>query len=71
MNQYIHHVPGRVRIKSPMFKNNLEMLDLVRNHFESGGKIEYITANPLTGSVVINYDPKVIAPDAILQILKD
>jgi hypothetical protein len=54
-----------------MFKNNSAMLDEVRNCFEGAKGIEFITTNPLTGSVVINYDAQVMHPDQIIQILKD
>lgn len=69
MNQYIHHMPGRVRIKNPMFQNNTAVLDQVRKSFESLAGIEYITTNPLTGSLVINYDEAVIDQERVKKVL--
>lgn len=69
MNQYIHHMPGRVRIKNPMFQNNTAVLDQVRKSFESLSGIEYITTNPFSGSIVIHYDKAVIDQEQIQQPL--
>jgi hypothetical protein len=55
-----HHVPGRIRIKAPILKElSLSvLLELAAIPFEAG--ILDIQPNPVTGSLVINYDPQQI-----------
>jgi hypothetical protein len=69
MNHYIHHIPGKVRIKNSMFQNNPDELDELRKSFEGIAGIDFITTNPLTGSIVIHYDVSVIDQERFKQIL--
>lgn len=71
MRYYCHHVPGRIRVKLP---------DLKREPAEAGrvekimGGLKGVTAvkvTPLTGSVVVHYDPDRTAHDRILATLQD
>lgn len=71
MAHYIHHVPGRLRVRNPIFKNNSPVLDELRHCFKDAAGVGEITANPLTGSVVVNYDPETLAPEKVLQIFED
>jgi hypothetical protein len=71
MNHYIHHIPGTLRIKNPIFKNNVAILDKFSNCFLGSAGIEYVTTNPLTGSVIVNYNTAVIHPDRLVEILKN
>lgn len=69
MSHYFHVVPGRLRIKSPFIKgkNNVEevegLLAMIRgiNSFE---------INTVTGSILINYNPKAITPEKIISVFK-
>jgi len=64
----VHHVPGRIRIEVPSMKGlclkRLEGLSAIV--FPSG--IEGVRPNPLTGSILIKYDPAQIN---IVAYLKD
>ena len=71
MSHYIHHIPGRLRIKNPVFKNNPAAGDEIRDCFSSAAGVHHIKVNALTGSVVVNYDPNQIDPDNLLQIFRD
>ena len=51
-----HQVPGRVRMKIPSAKGNPELLQQISETFAVIPGIEHVTANPLTGSVVLHYD---------------
>jgi len=62
MIQYriVHHVPGRIRIEVPSIKG-LHLKKLARLSaipFPSG--IEGVRPNPVTGSLLIKYDPEQI-----------
>ena len=57
-----HHIPGRIRIKMALAaKNALADLDLDDITTDLPG-IRHHRLNAKNGSVVIEYDPKVIAP---------
>ncbi|HXX58010.1 MAG TPA: hypothetical protein VEI96_08435 [Thermodesulfovibrionales bacterium] len=62
MIQYriVHHIPGRIRIEIPSIKGvSLKKLkDLAAIPVPSG--IEGMRPNPLTGSLLIEYNPKEI-----------
>jgi hypothetical protein len=53
-----HHVPGRIRIRIPVLKKlSLSMLQRsAAIPFEAG--ILHVQVNPVTGSLVIHYDPQ-------------
>ena len=56
----VHHVPGRIRIEVPSIKG-LHLKKLARLSaipFPSG--IEGVRPNPVTGSLLIKYDPEQI-----------
>jgi hypothetical protein len=71
MNHYIHHVPGRLRIKNPLFKNDVHKLSEAQKCFDNIHGIHKVKGNALTGSIVVLYDPERIKPDYLMQIFKD
>ncbi len=71
MAHYIHHVPGRLRVRNSLFKDNSPLLEEIRNCFTGAAGISGITANPLTGSVTVNYDPELLSPEKMVQIFED
>ncbi len=71
MKHYIHHVPGRVRMKNPDFKGNTTLLQEVVSCFQGQEGIEGIETNPLTGSVVIFYDQKIMPVLHMANLLQE
>jgi copper chaperone CopZ len=68
MSYYIHKVPGRLRVTVPLAKQSLarEVCGLL-------GPVNGINStdfNTITGSMVINYDSRVIGPEEILYKLQ-
>lgn len=69
MSHYFHVVPGRLRIKSPFIKGKTSveevegLLAMIRgiNSFE---------INTVTGSILINYNPKAVASEKIISVFK-
>jgi len=57
-----HHVPGRIRVEVPALRSlsrrELEQLGLLLMPSPSG--IRDVSVNPLTGSIVIQYEPQMI-----------
>jgi hypothetical protein len=70
MAQYIHHVPGRLRIKSSRLKHNSEESAAVRELMSPIRGIADIQVNSVTGSVLIGYDKEAIKADVIIELLK-
>ena len=69
MKHYIHHVPGRVRMKNPEFKGNTILLQEVTSCFQGQEGIEGIETNSLTGSVVIVYDQQIMPVQHMANLL--
>ena len=57
MNQYVHHVPGRLRIRVPSVKGNIAEANSLEKRIRAQHGIKSVQTNPLTGSVLIHYDP--------------
>jgi len=69
MSYYIHNVPGRLRIKTPLIKKNQSIAEDVQNLLRPIIGISSTSFNLITGSIVINYDPKVITSKEIVSTL--
>ena len=71
MSYYFHGVPGRVRIKSPFVKGmNNDDLTGLKGFLHSISGIKSFDINTVTGSIVINYQPKVLAEKEIVTRLR-
>ena len=71
MSYYYHNVPGRLRVKIPTLKGRPARIKGVEDLLLNLDGAEIIKTNPLTGSVVINYDPDLLDAQQIIQILID
>lgn len=71
MNYYIHNVPGRLRIKIPLIRRSPAKCVAIQELLMHLDGVERIQITELTGSVVINYEPQVIEPQDMINILKD
>ena len=69
MRHYFHVVPGRLRIKSPLIKgkNNVEEIEEL---LETIHGINSFEINTVTGSILINYNPKAVTSEKITSIVK-
>lgn len=70
MNHYIHNVPGRLRVKSPIIKKNKNAEYKLKNVLGTMDGITTVDINLTTGSILINYNPKTISRSDILNILQ-
>ncbi|MGO9377163.1 MAG: HMA2 domain-containing protein [Dissulfurispiraceae bacterium] len=70
MSFYIHNTPGRLRIKSPIIRRNENASYEVRKILGATNGIATVDANLTTGSLLINYNPKVIKHDDIIDLLQ-
>ena len=66
-----HHVPGRIRIKfSPMIMTKPAALSAMREHKDLPSAIISARVNMAARSVVIEYDPELISPEIIEELIQ-
>jgi len=70
MTYYLHSIPGRLRVKIPSVKGQPDKARAIRSLLEDVEGVESISANTVTGSVVVKYEPVLVHSDQILSILK-
>lgn len=70
MALYLHHVPGRLRVRSPVLKRNEGKADDVRRLLEAAEGVISVKVNAITGSITIHYDPATVTKAGILAILR-
>lgn len=56
MTCYIHHVPGRLRVKSPAFKSREGLEEVAKALIDAVDGVTGAETNSRTGSVTIYYD---------------
>ncbi|MCX8033760.1 MAG: hypothetical protein N3A00_00400 [Thermodesulfovibrio sp.] len=69
MRFYIHDIPGRLRIKSPLLKNNQKAEWELRKALSTLEGIGVVETNLITGSILINYNFKRINKNDIIRLL--
>jgi hypothetical protein len=70
MSYYMHNVPGRLRVKTPLIKGNEQTARHVEAFLRQVQGIIAIATNPLTGSITINYNEKKITSEYLVTILQ-
>lgn len=70
MHCYVHNVPGRLRLKSPLFKNKTTHYDVQKALVNMGHGIGTADFNTTTGSLLIHYNPAEIRHQDILGTLE-
>jgi copper chaperone CopZ len=71
MSYYIHDVPGRLRVKSPIIKRNQYAANEVERLLETVDGVDMININLLTGSLLVNYNPKITKYHDIVNLLQN
>ena len=71
MSHYIHHVPGRLRVKTPILKRNEAEAARLRDLLAEFKGVLAHEVKTLTGSATIYYDTARIEPHTILAIFKE
>lgn len=56
MSNYVHHIPGRVRIRVNDIKRNEARAMSLKRMIENAEGVRSVEVNSLTGSVLIRYD---------------
>lgn len=66
---YVHHVPGRLRIRASSLKRNPGEIERVRGCMARLPGVIQVRAADVTGSITISYDPAVTGRQALLAAL--
>jgi len=69
MSCYLHHVPGRIRIKCATLKGPARRIYGIEGRLASHPGVSTVTGNALTGSIVVHYDQKITRAGKIIDIL--
>jgi hypothetical protein len=67
---YVHHVPGRLRLKAAEFRQNPSLLEAARRELIALRGVSSVSTNPLIGSILVEYDPLVSAPAALSEAMQ-
>ena len=57
----VHHVPGRMRLRSTALKGDLFAIADLRSRFAEITGVTSVTANSCTGSLLLKYAPAIVA----------
>ena len=71
MNPYVHHTPGRLRIKSPLLKRNPQEAAHAIGLVKSQEGVVSCTVNTVTGSMLILYEQARLQSETLLLALVD
>ncbi len=67
---YVHTLDGRLRIKSAAVKGAPEKAREIESKLKNCAGVTQVTANPVTGSVLVHYDSQGITQHDLLQTLE-
>jgi hypothetical protein len=62
----VHHIPGRMRLRSAALKGNLSLANRVKQQIATFDGVERAEANSLTGSILIHYRGGVIDGERLM-----
>ncbi len=71
MDYYIHNVPGRLRLRTPLVKGNRASAKHVEGLVKQLRGVDSADVNTITGSVVVHYCRETISSDVILSTLEN
>ncbi len=67
---YLHTLDGRLRVKSAAVKGAPEKAREIEHNLKHCAGVTQVTANPVTGSVLVHYDSDGITQNELLQRLE-
>lgn len=71
MSYYCHITPGRLRVKTPIIRQNPAEIEKVRGILQAIPGVEAVSVNTLTGSITINHSGWATDSESILGILRE
>lgn len=70
-DMYVHHVPGRLRVRSHRVKKNEQQALSATAWLRSLPGVSSAHANTVTGSLTLHYDPSLTGGGTLLAALKE
>jgi hypothetical protein len=67
---YVHHVPGRLRVRTARIKNDGRAARTAEELLASVAGVQRTAANTVTGSLTLHYDGAKTCVDELLRFLK-
>ena len=67
--QVAHEIPGRIRLRHAAIERRSELCQAIERELTSVLGVDHFKSNPLTSSVLIVYDPKILKRDQVVEIL--
>ena len=64
-----HQIPGRLRLRSAALKGNASASEEARRQLAQIRGVTATSANPTTGSVLLEYDPSVLSEGRVIDLL--
>ncbi len=71
MNNTIHHLPGRLRMRMEVLRRNPCAVASARRSIKAVAGVRAVEARQLTGSLLVHYDPNLTSAKAILDALAE
>jgi hypothetical protein len=66
---YVHNVPGRLRVKTPLIRRNHHLAQEVYRLLSALYGIDAVVVKVVTGSIVVHYNPVLIQSRQIVETL--
>lgn len=70
MSHYIHHVPGRLRVRSSSFRCDPVSARLAEGELSAIDGVREVRVNPRAGSITVHYEPTRLTRAQILDRLE-
>jgi len=70
MEYYIHHVPGRIRIRTPFLRGGPHNIDEFTKNMRIINGLQSLKINTATGSALLLYDEKKTNCEQLIAILE-
>ncbi len=71
VSSYVHALEGRLRIKIPEVKGAPLKGREIEGHLNLCHGVDEVSANPITGSILVLYNPRLISQEEIILSLKE
>lgn len=67
---YLHALDGRIRVKRTLIKGAPHKAVVLEQQLRAYSGIAEVTANPITGSVLVLYDPQQLEQQEVFDLLR-
>lgn len=71
MSQYIHHIPGRIRVRSKAFRCQGERARNAQAQLMGMDGVRDVQINPRASSIVVQYDPERLSRVELFATLEE